>query len=179
MIHQWNCLLKPILFLHWKHRVNWGHYSQPLSANRLRDSQSVRLDLSGNLSLFSDLRSECIELDFKEISYLVCFSFQKYSLNDHHSSFIKKITTPWRSLSSTIKINNLISTWRDHFHAELIFLCYIQQGSWYSSCEVMDWSIGKWHPITPLLSEILSIQSVVSNDRYNKISQVKLLIIRS
>ena len=31
VIHYWNCLLKLILFLHWKHVVNWGQYSSPLS----------------------------------------------------------------------------------------------------------------------------------------------------
>ena len=35
--HYWNCLLKPILFLHWKHSVNWGHYLHPLSAIGVRD----------------------------------------------------------------------------------------------------------------------------------------------
>ena len=29
VIHHWNCLLKPILFLHWKNKVNWDHYSTP------------------------------------------------------------------------------------------------------------------------------------------------------
>ena len=36
VIHHCN-LLKPILFLHRKHRVNWGHFSPPLSAIGLRD----------------------------------------------------------------------------------------------------------------------------------------------
>ena len=37
VIHHWNHLLKPILFLPCKHRVNWCHYSSPLSAIGLRD----------------------------------------------------------------------------------------------------------------------------------------------
>ena len=41
VIHHWNHLLKPILFLHWKHRLNWGHYSLPLYAIGLRDVCSV------------------------------------------------------------------------------------------------------------------------------------------
>ena len=43
VIHHWNRLLKPILFLHWKHRVNLGHYSPPLSAIGLRYLFSWRL----------------------------------------------------------------------------------------------------------------------------------------
>ena len=37
VIHHWNCLLKPILFLHGKHWVDRGHYSPHLSATGLRD----------------------------------------------------------------------------------------------------------------------------------------------
>ena len=43
LFHHWNCYLKPIWFLHWKHIVNfnWGHFSPPLSAIGSRDNYLV------------------------------------------------------------------------------------------------------------------------------------------
>ena len=58
MIHHWNCLLKPILFLHLKYRVNGCQYSPNLSTIGLRDVYLVAdLDSQSDLVSQSDLFS--------------------------------------------------------------------------------------------------------------------------
>ena len=62
VIHNRNCILKPISFLHRKHSVNWGHYSPPLSAIELKDV-SVRL-IQSELVSQSDLVSLSVRLSW-------------------------------------------------------------------------------------------------------------------
>ena len=115
VIHHWNCQLKPILFLHWKNRVNWGLYSPRTVRSWVkrclfscRLSQSVRLSLSSqslrlghpaDLVSFWDLisQSNIVSQSVKvkrsiKLWYLIVISVnQAISLSKNFSFFSFKI----------------------------------------------------------------------------------------
>ena len=63
VIHYWNHLLKPILFLHINHMVNWGHYSHPLSDIGFRDVFfSCRISQSDSQTYSKSIKPNLVSL---------------------------------------------------------------------------------------------------------------------